>query len=501
MKTRTISKSRYIDGLRCDRLLWCYFHRRELFEAPRDAATTATLESGNRVGDLAKRLFPSGVEVEWGDDWNAGFVRTKELLAALVPIFEAGFRAPGVYARPDIIVPAPGGKFDLVEVKRSANVKEYQVDDVAFQRYVCEAVGLPIRRCFVMHVDSTYERVGDLDPAHLLVREDVTEATAEILPEIPARLKRMQEIVAMVEIPECGDADCDNPWRCPLADVDDCPCASESEPEQGHVNELYWDTAGRKAALLAAGITRLADIPDGWGLTERQEIQVAVARSGAVHVDRDGIRGFLARLEYPLHFLDFETIYQEPVPPYDRTRPYEQIPFQFSVHVVKAPGEVPVHHEFLPQGDTTDPRPVLLGKLRDAIGPKGSVLAWNASFETRALERMAEVFPAHAGWIRSAVSRIVDLIDPFRAFHWHHPAQRGSNSLKRVLPAMTGKGYDGMEIGDGATAAAEFTAIAFGDPTEDERARVREALLRYCELDTMGMVEILCELEKSVGTS
>jgi hypothetical protein len=190
--------------------------------------------------------------------------------------------------------------------------------------------------------------------------------------------------------------------------------------------------------------------------------------------------------------MDFET-YAPVIPLFDGASPYQQIPFQFSVHMVKEKGAKPEHYSFLSDG-TNDPRPEFMTKLQEVLGTKGSVIAYNASStEMRLLRDCAESFPKYKKWVQSIEKRIIDLLQPFRAFAYYHPAQDGSCSIKYVLPAMVGKFYDDLEIGDGITASNEFLRVTFTEDNKD-KAKIRKLLEEYCGLDTMGMVDIVEKL-------
>ena len=189
--------------------------------------------------------------------------------------------------------------------------------------------------------------------------------------------------------------------------------------------------------------------------------------------------------------MDFETC-GSVIPPFDNSSPYQQIPFQFSVHVVQKKGAKPEHFSFLADG-TNDPRPEFMARLKDVMGTKGSVIAYNAGFETGILRKCAEVLPQYKNWVESINERMIDLLQPFRAFAYYHPAQDGSCSIKNVLPAMTGKSYDDMEIGDGGMVSSEYYRITFTEDNKD-KDKVRKYLEEYCGQDTMGMVNIVNKL-------
>jgi hypothetical protein len=217
------------------------------------------------------------------------------------------------------------------------------------------------------------------------------------------------------------------------------------------VLDLYHDTKGRGIDLLKRGVLRLADIPAEYPLSEKQAIQRAVAISGQPHVSRIQIQRFLSELKYPLHFLDFES-FQTAIPAFDGTRPYEQIPFQFSLHVIREVEAEPEHRKFLAEG-RDDPRPEFLRRLKSAVEPAGSILVFNASFEKGRLKECAEAFPQYESWVEVVTNRMVDLLIPFKGFQFYHPDQCGSASLKYVLSALTGKDYKGLEIQEGGMAS------------------------------------------------
>ena len=206
---------------------------------------------------------------------------------------------------------------------------------------------------------------------------------------------------------------------------------------------------------------------------------------------------FLQRLKFPVGYLDFET-FNTAIPLFDGLRPYQQVPFQFSLHWQPAPGAKPEHHAFLADG-RTDPRLEFLNRLRDCIGDKGSVVVYNAKFEKGVLDALAIAFPEHAGWMENLERRIVDLLEPFQGFDYYHADQGGSASIKSVLPVLTGRSYADLEIQEGGQASLVYLRIHLGDVPEDERRRVREHLERYCGQDTQGMIWIVNALGRLLG--
>jgi hypothetical protein len=213
---------------------------------------------------------------------------------------------------------------------------------------------------------------------------------------------------------------------------------------------------------------------------------------GQSHIDTDEIKSFLKGLKYPLYFMDFET-FATGVPIYDGTSPYQNIPFQFSLHVLTKQGAMVEHYSYLAEGKD-DPRPGFLAELKQDIGPKGSILVYYAAFEKSRLKELAGAFPEYQEWVDSVIGRIVDMNVPFRDFSYYHPQQLGSSSLKHVLPALTNLSYEDLEIGEGTTASLKFMEAAFGNISDAERRKIRTDLLTYCGQDTGGMIDILNKL-------
>jgi hypothetical protein len=480
-----LSKSAYLHGLACDRFFWIYQNDRERLPAV-DEQLQAIFDQGHQIGGLAKSLYPGGLEIDWGSGHEAGVAQTAALLPQRKPIFEAGFQHAKLHARADILNPSTGGKWDLIEVKSSSKVKEEHLPDVAFQRHLYERAGIRINRCFLMHVDMSYVRSGSLNANKLFACEDVTADIAPWKAEIPKEIRRQLSVMAQAKAPA--------PVMCPECQSG-CPLYDEcwSFLPEHSVFSLY--SSGQKAYdLMSRNILAIEDIPADYPLTQKQSIQVACARSGKCHVQPAAIAAFLKKLQYPLYFLDFET-FMMGIPPYDELSPYEPVPFQYSLHVIKSRGSRQEHFSYLSGGET-DPRPEILDGLKKRLGRTGSIVAFNAAFEKRVLNLCAKHFQGFRPWIESLMPRFVDLLIPFREFHYYHPDQNGSASLKAVLPALTNRSYEGLEIADGEAASLRFMDMAFGNLSASEKAKIRKALETYCHQDTEGMIDILKALEK-----
>ncbi|MBI4677428.1 MAG: DUF2779 domain-containing protein [Elusimicrobia bacterium] len=487
-----LSKSKYIRGLQCHKSLWLYSHRKDLIpEAP--PALQLIFDQGHRVGELAWKRFPGGSLIKDDHDHIPEAVEsTKAAVSAGKDIlFEAAMMHDGVLVRPDVLVRVKGRRsWDLIEVKGATEVKDVYLEDVGIQKYVLEGAGFPIRKACLMLVNNEYVRQGDVDPQEFFVLSDVTREAAPLQAEIPGRVRAMFAMLACKEVPAMDiGPHCHDPYDCDF--IHHC---WEHVPDYS-VFDLCRARYEKIRPLLDQSILRIKDIPAGFPLTNTQELQVMVEKSRKPHIDGEGIAEALKEPAHPLYYLDFETI-NPAIPPYDGLKPFQQTPFQASLHVQEKPGGPLKHHEHL--GDAkTDPRPGLVRFLLDNIGPSGSILAYNAGFEGGRLKEMAEAFPKHAKRLISLRERLWDLAGPFRNRLYMHPEFKGRWSIKAVLPAMVpGMGYEGMAIAEGTEASIAYLNLMEGKLSKAEAQKTIAALKAYCGQDTLGMAKLWEALRK-----
>ncbi len=475
-KQKILTKSKYLIGLKCLRHLWMLFHEPD--KLPEDSVSAKfRMEQGVLVGEFAKKKFLEGVELS--GDFKENLKQTNEILKEKKVLFEAGFLVDGLFSRADILVPK-GNKWDLIEVKSGTSVKVENIDDVGFQKFVMEKAGLKINKCFLMHTNNEFVKNGEIDPEEFFILEDITSEVDEIMGEVPKNIKKMQKVINIKTPPKITVASgCENRMDCPC---EDC----WNFLKEGHVLELYRGKQ-KGVELLNEDVLYLKDISEDVPLNKIQEVQVYCAKNNKIHVNKEKIKEFLETLKEPLYYLDFET-FSTAMPLFDNTRPYQRIPFQFSLHVVDK-GKV-THHEFLAKAGQ-DPRKEFLHELKKVLGTEGSIVVYNQAFENGVLKELAENFPKYKNWVEEVLDRVADLLIPFRNFDYYNPKQHGSASIKAVLPVITGKSYEGLEIADGDTASISFLK-------EGDKEKVRENLLKYCALDTEGMVLIVEELKKLI---
>ncbi|MBF0618710.1 MAG: DUF2779 domain-containing protein [Candidatus Omnitrophica bacterium] len=494
---KTLTKSKFLNALQCPKLLWIRCNAPDQIP-PTPDSLQRVFDTGHRVGSLAMKRFPGGVHVQ-EENFMENIQETKSLLSAVDPrpIYEAGIKTGRLYARADILVPSKtnSGAWDVVEVKCGTSVKEIYLQDVAFQRYCYEQAGIKVGRCFLMHINNEYVRHGEIDVEAFFTLEDVTE---EIVPFFVQLAVLLKGFFQTIDMPACPNISISEGCTKKSGVRYDCPMKPVCWAFLPAFNVLEL-TRGKKKGfdLVDQGILRLVDIPDGFKLTDNQMIQRLCTISNQAHVDQPEISGFLQAISYPLRHMDFETIF-EAIPRFDGTRPYQQVPFQFSVHLEETPGATPKHFEFLHKS-SDDPRPAFVKALKACLGSDGTILAWNKSFEEGRIKELGEAFPEYSQWAQDVLPRTEDLMIPFSKYHYHHPDQHGSASLKKVLPAFIGKTYAGMAIGEGGLASSEYARVTYDEnvnPTD--RAKVYADLEAYCGLDTQAMVDILKKLKEIV---
>jgi hypothetical protein len=486
MPSKLLTKSKYMEGLGCLRYLWFEINQPDKIP-PTEPFDQYRMDEGSKAGELARKLFPKAVNLA-GTEFKDNIARTKSCMAGRKQILEAGFLLGDIYARADVLVPAGKDEWDIIEIKAANSVKPDHYQDVAFQKHCYISAGLKIRNCFLLHFNKEYVKKGKLNLKKLFMTEDITAKVDKVISEVPANVSLMLKTIKSDKPPEVGDFDtCCSPSDCVLGCWDFLP--------SDNVFDLYY---GGKIAreLYKRKILLLKDIPSDVELKDFQKIQVECAKTGKTHVDKKAINTFLSKLKYPIYFLDFET-FGTGVPILDKSKPWQEIPFQFSLHVLDKPAGELRHISFLADGKS-DPRPLLIKSLKLGIGRKGTVIAYNASFEERVLKGLAAAFPSNKKWIDNVLGRFVDLLEPFSAFHYYNPSQQGTASLKAVLPAVTGKTYAELEIAEGGGASMAYIKMMRGELNADEIATVRAQLEEYCGLDTEGMVWIIEKMREMV---
>ena len=466
---KILTKSSYIAGLGCKAYLWMLINQKESVTV-HDAVAKSRMYDGRLVEERARKLYDNAISLK-----DLGFKdnlkRSRELCNNYI-LLEAGFLHDRCYARIDILIPNDNGH-DIIEIKSTTRPKEIHYEDLRFQKHVLETCGVSVNRCMIIHLNPNYVRKGDIVLKDLFVTSDVT-SEVDSIGDISGRISEMISVVDLDYCPEFVPEDILSEYSNPLIDE-----FYDSLPE-GSIFELNRIRKAEALRLWNDGVRLIIQIPAEYPLSQSQKIQLRSQQETVINHTK--IKDFIDSLEYPISHMDFEA-FQSPIPLYDNTRPYQQIPFQYSVHVESKDNIV--HKEYLHEG-MDDPRRDFISSLLSNLPDNGTILVYHEGFEKGRLKEIARDYPEYADSINAILYRIKDLIVPFKKYYYHDRKQQGSNSIKSVLPLFDSNNHSSLNVRDGSQAM-----ILYKEHRHDMLPDIRKDLLEYCCMDTMGMVRIL----------
>ncbi len=489
------SKSKYCEYWQCPKMCWLKEYKPNELEA--DPSVEARFVSGNKVGDLARGLFGKSIDVtahkaDKSLDLQSMIAKTKELMTeGFENICEASFSFNGLYCAVDILHKQNGG-YAIYEVKSSTKNKHIYSVDVAYQKYVLEKCGVEVTGTYLVHINNKYVRNGDIDIKKLFKITDIYESVEMEIGAVESNLKQAEKILSSSAEPNIDlDLRCKGPYACGFWKYCACNLPNPS------VFDLYNLSFENKMNSYKNGIISFEDVKtSGVKINSTQKRQIDfVLEDRAPYINKEKIKEFLSMLTYPLYFLDFETM-QLVVPEFDNSKPYAQIPFQYSLHYIECEGGELKHKEFLGVSGEDTRRSLAESLCRD-IPDNVCVLAYNKGFECSRIEELAFLFPDLAEHLFKIRFNIKDLLVPFQKGYYYNKAMGGSFSIKSVLPALfpddPSLNYHNLEgIHNGLEAMSEFPKIK--DMTPEKAEETRHNLLKYCKLDTYAMVKLWQEL-------
>jgi len=485
MASPFLSKTQFIRGLQCLKSLYLFKHHPELISKISDTRETL-FQSGKDVGFIARELFPNGVEIKYNGAslFNQVEKTRSAIKKGVKTLYEAAFHHDGLFVKADILTQNSGG-WNLYEVKNSTSIKDFHVEDVAFQNHVMQKAGLPISKSYIVHINNQYERNGELEIENLFVVADITNEVYNLQNDIIQQIKLQREVLKGSEpIIDIGIY-CNAPYECEF-----------KEHCWRHIpEESVFSIKGRgiKAFdLYRQGIVGLQDIDrEQLPLSGQNQLDCAIYKRNLV--SKDALKEFLNTIWYPLYFLDFET-FTEPIPLYDKTRPYQHVPFQYSLHYLTAEAAELGHSEFL-AAPKTDPRKPLIEKLVSEVPEDACIIAYNATFEKSVLNSCKLWLPELQNKIDKIINNMRDVMIPFKNQDYYSWEMRGSYSIKAVLPVLVPElSYDTLKINDGEKAMSAFREMNNSDDAI-KIENIRKGLLEYCEMDTYGMVKLMEKLK------
>ncbi|PQJ29745.1 DUF2779 domain-containing protein [Rubritalea profundi] len=486
---RHLSKSKLVSFRQCPKRLWLDIHKPELRD---NSAYQHVFGIGNRVGEIAMKIYDTtgdAYEISISElGFNEVFQKSAELLdAGDRPIFEAGVKVAGGLAFADVMIPSrTSGElcWKMVEVKSATKTKDYHRDDAALLHYLFEQAGAKLHSVSVAHIDNSFVYAGDGNYQGLLLENDITEEVRSRVAEMNQWIADAQATIKLTDEPEIGcGTQCHSPFTCPFL----AHCSREDGKAE-HPLSLLPNFHGKKANLLAEqGVVELADVPKDF-LSEIQQRVQQCTLSGETYFDSEATVEELSQYGFPAYFLDFETS-NSAVPMWKGTRPYQQLPFQFSVHVLDEDGTF-TQESFLDLSGN-DPRLGFTESLLQNCGNSGPIFVYNIAFERKIINQQAAHFPQHAKQLGAIADRLVDLLPIARA-HYYHPSQCGKWGIKSVLPAISPDlDYSELDgVKDGNMAMVAFQEAIHPDTSEERKTEIYNQLDKYCQLDTLAMVRI-----------
>ncbi|MBL0310161.1 MAG: DUF2779 domain-containing protein [Bacteroidetes bacterium] len=479
-----LSKSTFIRGCVCSKSLWLYKNRRDLLR-PTTISKQFIFDQGHEVGKLAHQLFPGGVDASPATPYNyqPSIEMTAKLVAKGTPvIYEAAFQHDGVLAALDILVKKEDGWY-AYEVKSSTTVHDVNVTDAALQFWVMTNCGIELKDISIIHINNEYERHGEIEVEKLFKMESLYPLVIALQDEISEMVTELKNVVTGDDCPETPiGKQCTSPWTCDFKEH-----CWKDVPDESILDFGYYRKTEERFRQYHSGVKKITDVKDWQQLKPPYNYVVEAHINRGIYLNPEPLKEFLDKMVYPLHFLDFETV-RFAVPKFQRTNPYEQTPFQYSLHIIESENAEPVSHAYLAEPGLDFREDFLVTLLRD-LGTDGTILVWNIGFERSKLGHLSILFPKYESQINAVIDRLLDLALPFQKKWLYHYKFSDSYSIKKVLPVVAPKlSYKNLTVNNGDDASVLFMKM-IAEPERDWSSE-RQNLIDYCGMDTWAMVVI-----------
>lgn len=492
----TITKSDFLKFKECSSFFWFWKNNPDtLTEEKIDPFIERLKSQGYEVELFARNLYPKAQLVT--GKLEAASQQTKEFIQnGTIEIFQASFMVDELFASCDVLVwNELFGGWDILEIKSSTDKdkkKKEHIIDAAFQRIVAQRAGFKVVNVYLVELNKEYYKNGEIDRNALFNQTEITTECIELEHQLNADINVAKNVLKGKEPTECT---CRYKGR-----SKHCRAFKHLYPTVPNysIYDLRAIGSSKKVLkqLVDEGYIELSSVPDDFKLNQTHENQLWVNQSKQTIFEGEKIKAQFDDLEYPLYFLDYETLACG-IPKYDMTYPYQQTVFQYSLHILHEDGQIE-HKEFIHRDQST-PVYIVAQKLREDIGDHGHIIVWNKSFEGKCNQDLAEVNTELRAFLLELNNRIYDLMEIFRKMEYLHDDFKGSYSIKNVLPVMCPDlSYDSLDVSNGAEAVVEYEQVIFGDVTEKLKEDKFDALLEYCKLDTWAMVRIFQMLQKMI---
>lgn len=495
-----VTKSDYLKFKECSSFFWFWKNDQSALSKEKEDPFIDRLKSqGYEVELFARNLYPEAILIS-EDPQKAAQITSDLIFDGKQQFFQASFLADGLFASCDILLWNDLFQgWDIIEVKSSSDKgwdkdkKKEHIQDAAFQRIVVQKSGLKVINVYLLELNKDFYKNGEIDPNQLFNTTEITTQCIELESEIDADIKLAKKLLTQSNPLDCSCKYKGRSRHCRAFDYlyPNVPTYSSYD--------LRAIGSSKKVLrnLIDGNHLRIDEIPDAIKLSEKHSLQKFVAQTKEVVFEKEKINAQFNDLQYPLYFLDYETLACG-IPKFDITYPYQQTIFQYSLHIVHESGDIE-HKEYIHK-DICTPVHIIAQKLREDIEDEGNVIVWNKGFEGKCNQDLAEVNPELRTFLLSLNDRIYDLMEIFRKMEYLHDDFKGSYSIKNVLPVMCPDlSYDGLTVSNGAEAVVEYEQLMFGDVPNEMKVEKFEALLEYCKLDTWAMVRIFQELNKMIS--
>ena len=500
---RLLSKSSYLRGHQCPKSLWLQSHKSSVL-TPLSESDQVKIDIGNQVGEKAYELFPNGKKIPYIDtSLEQRLKLTREYIEQGVEnIYEATFLGAGVIIMVDILHKVNNESYEIYEVKGSSlssksKPKQKYIDDIAIQKYVLGLEEINIKDCYLITLNSEYVHSEESTTKDLL---RVVNLTKEIESNQTFLLEEIDSLKQTLQLKDEPDIDigyhCNNPDQCDAKNY--CWKEQKNIPDYSVFNIFKLTKKSKALDFYQSGILKVEDIPVTDKLTQSQIDAIELhkfVQKNTYKLDALKIKEFISEIKFPIYYFDFET-FQQAIPKFIGVSPYQQIPFQYSVHIQQQPGLECSHREYLSESNE-DPREKLLIRLIEDLGQEGTILAFNASFEMTVIKNLMEQYPKYQESLNKLMDRFLDLATPFKNKDYYHKDMGGGYSIKKVLPILVPEmndAYSNLDLVHNGGEAMNAFAKLDNMTDKEEIKSLRESLLRYCELDTLAMVKILEKL-------
>ena len=482
-----LSKSRYCKARQCKKIIWLKKYKPEYaIQKARDIV----LENGTKVGQLAKGLFGKYENIDFNENLNIMIDQTKKLLKNKPNIItEASFNYNNNFCSVDILKNDIDG-VEIYEVKSSTEISDIYLDDVSYQYYILNNLEFNIKKACIVYINNKYVKQGNLELNKLFNIEDVTEIAKSKQQEIENNIyelnKYMEEHMDNEPKDDIG-IKCFKPYECEFWEycTRNLPKPNVFDIKGGmHLDkkfEKYYD-----------GKISFNDLQNE-NINPKYLEQIDFELNNLQpKIDKDYIKEIIKALNYPLYFLDYET-YQVAIPEIDGTRPYQQLPFQYSLHIIKEEGAAIEHKEFLAEIEDKDFIRHFAENLIKDIPDNGSVIIYNRAFEPARNREIAEMYPDLKDELERINCNMIDFLEPFKQRKYYTKEMQGSASIKYVLPALYQKDseldYHHLTVVHNGEEASE-AFLSLKGKSKEKQKEIRNGLLVYCQLDTYAMVKI-----------